>query len=155
MFPYAAQSLQIYEETTDEQIVVRLDGRGNRLYFPGETLAGSYSLNEIRNFEIDALEVSVLWRTEGKGSEDVGVHAFWRRSALDGDWIDPLQPGRFSVVLPKSPLTYDGNLIKICWQVRVRVFLTGGKQIVEEARFRLGNLPDMRTLKLRSDLENV
>ena len=155
MYPYAAQKLQLCQETTDEQIVIRLDGRGNRLYFPGETLAGSYCLSEIRDLEIDALEVSVLWRTEGKGSEDVGVHAFWRFSTAEGDWIDPLRPKRFSVVLPKSPLTYDGNLVKICWQVRVRVFLSGGKQIVEEAGFRLGNLPDMRTLKLRSDFEGV
>ncbi len=131
-----------------DQIFIRLDGRGSRIYFPGETLAGSYYLNEIRRDSIDTLEFSVLWRTEGKGNEDVGVHAFWRLSSQNGDWIDPLQPGRFSVVLPQSPLSYNGVIIKIRWSVRLRVFLENGSQLLEETPFYLGDLPDMRTLKL-------
>jgi hypothetical protein len=131
-----------------DQIFIRLDGRGNRIYYPGETLAGSYYLNEIRLDSIDSLEFSVLWRTEGKGNEDVGVHAFWRLSSQNGDWIDPLQPGRFSVVLPQSPLTYNGVIVKIHWSVRLRVFLSNGVQLLEETPFYLGDLPDMRTLKL-------
>ena len=133
---------------TKDQIFIRLDGRGNRIYFPGETLAGSYYLNEIRRDSIDALEFSVLWRTEGKGNEDVGVHAFWRLSCQNGDWIDPLQPGRFSVTLPQSPLSYNGVIVKIRWNVRLRVFLSNGTQLLEETPFYLGDLPDMRTLKL-------
>ncbi len=128
-----------------ERIVVRLDGRGARLYYPGETLAGSYYLNEIRQ-PIETTEISVLWQTEGKGNEDVGVHAFWRLSVHDGDWIDPVQPGRFSVVLPQCPLSYDGAIVKIRWFVRVRVFLANDAQLVGEAPFRLGALPDPRTL---------
>ena len=134
--------------TSNDQIFIRLDGRGSRIYFPGETLAGSYYLNEIRRDSIDTLEFSVLWRTEGKGNEDVGVHAFWRLSSQNGDWIDPLQPGRFSVVLPQSPLSYNGVIVKIRWSVRLRVFLANGSQLLEETPFYLGDLPDMRTLKL-------
>lgn len=136
------------QTSTSEQIVVRLDGRGARLYFPGETISGSYYLNEARESTIDAVEISIVWQTEGKGNEDCGVHAFWRLSSQEGDWIDPLQPGRFSAVLPPSPLSYEGNLIKIRWSARVRAFLANGKQLVDEASFRLGNLPDMRTLSL-------
>ena len=131
-----------------DQIFIRLDGRGNRIYYPGETLAGSYYLNEIRRDSIDTLEFSTLWRTEGKGNEDFGVHAFWRLSSQNGDWIDPLQPGRFSVVLPQSPLSYNGVIVKIRWSVRLRVFLSNGSQLLEETPFYLGDLPDMRTLKL-------
>ena len=129
------------------QVYLRLDGRGNRQYFPGETLAGSYVLEEIRNDLISEVEISVLWYTEGKGSEDFGIHAFWRRSNQAGDWIDPRRPGRFSTPLPQSPLSYQGVLIRINWVVRVRVFLTDGEQLVEEVPFRLGDLPDVRTLK--------
>ncbi len=132
---------------SSEQVVVRLDGRGARLYYPGETLAGSYYLDEIRR-PIEAVEISTIWRTEGKGNEDVGVHAFWRLSNDGERWIDLLQPGRFSVVLPQSPLSYYGLLIRICWCVRVRVFLASNEQIVGEAPFRLGALPDVRTLQL-------
>ncbi|MBR4833205.1 MAG: hypothetical protein IKU86_02575 [Thermoguttaceae bacterium] len=150
MFPATVAFPQIRRATASEQIVVRLDGRGARLYFPGETISGSYYLNEAREATIDAVEISILWQTEGKGNEDVGTHAFWRLSSQEGDWIDPLQPGRFSAVLPPSPLSYEGNLIKIRWRVRVRAFLSNGKQLVDEAPFRLGNLPDMRTLSLNS-----
>lgn len=146
MFPATVTFPQIRRSSASEQIVVRLDGRGARLYFPGETISGSYFLNEAREATIDAVEISILWQTEGKGNEDVGTHAFWRLSSQEGDWIDPLQPGRFSAVLPPSPLSYEGNLIKIRWRVRVRAFLANGKQLVDEAPFRLGNLPDMRTL---------
>ncbi|MDO5307920.1 MAG: hypothetical protein Q4G03_00270 [Planctomycetia bacterium] len=135
-------------QTETEQIFIRLDGRGNRLYYPGETLAGSYYLSQITRSTIETAEISILWRTEGKGNEDVGVHAFWRLSSQDGDWIGLLQPGRFSSVLPKSPLSYEGALIKIRWCVRARVFLANGEQLVDETYFRLGNLPDMRILNL-------
>ena len=132
----------------EEQAAVWLDGRGARVYYPGETLVGNYSISDDRSSIVESLEISVLWRTEGKGSEDVGVHAFWKLSSLDGDWIDPLRPGRFSTKLPKSPLSYEGNLIKIRWYARIRAFLANGTQLVDEAPFRLGDLPDMRALKL-------
>ena len=44
--------------------------------------------------------------------------------------------------------SYYGLLIRICWCVRVRVFLASNEQIVGEAPFRLGALPDVRTLQL-------
>ena len=147
MFPERTTFLSSGSMSKD-RIFIRLDGRGNRVYYPGETLAGSYYLNEIRRESIETIEFSVLWRTEGKGNEDVGVHAFWRLSCQNGDWIDPIQPGRFSVVLPQSPLTYNGNIVKIRWNVRLRVFLSNGSQLLEETPFYLGDLPDMRTLKL-------
>jgi len=126
---------------------IQLDGRGSRQYNPGETLAGSYRFDFFENEEIEAVEVSVLWSTEGKGTDDIGVHAFWRYATTSGDWIDPRRHGRFSTTLPKSPLSYPGVLIKIRWCVRVRVFLAHGQQIMEETPFRLGNIPDVRTLK--------
>ena len=130
------------------QIPLKFDGRGSRLYFSGETLAGSYFLDELGDEPIEAVEVSVLWHTEGKGSEDFGIHEFWRRSVADGDWIDNRTPGRFSTTLPNSPLSYDGELIKIFWSVRIRAFMNDGRQIVDEHPFRLGNITSIRTLRM-------
>ncbi len=144
--------LKVYSPP-DDRASIRLDGRGARLYYPGETLAGSYSLVDIHRSTVEAVEVSILWRTEGKGTEDVGIHAFWRLSSADGNWIDPLRPGRFSSVLPKCPLSYDGNLINIRWFARVRAFLENGEQLVDEVMFRLGDLPDMRAIKLCANLD--
>ncbi|MDR0870166.1 MAG: hypothetical protein LBN39_05165 [Planctomycetaceae bacterium] len=129
------------------RISIALDGRGSRVYQPGETLAGSYWFDSVGGDDIQAVECSLLWHTEGKGSEDIGVHQFWRYAVESGDWIDPRRPGRFSAVLPRSPLSYTGVLLKIRWLVRVRLFLADGREAAEDLAFMLGNLPDVRTLK--------
>ncbi|GHT46894.1 hypothetical protein FACS189454_08730 [Planctomycetales bacterium] len=108
--------------THSPQIRILLDGRGNRLYRPNETLAGSYSFENIEGDDILAVECAVLWYTMGKGSEDFGIHSFQRYSVEAGDWIDPRKAGRFSTRLPKSPLTYSGVLI--IWYNRFRFVKT-------------------------------
>ena len=128
-------------------ITIQLDGRGSRQYYPGETLAGSYRFDSLRCDDIAAVEVSVLWHTEGKGNEDIGVHAFWRFATNEGDWIDPRRPGRFATTLPRTPLSYNGAIVKIHWSVRVRVFLENGSEYCDELSFRLGKIPDVRALR--------
>ena len=83
----------------------------------------------------------MLWHTEGKGDEDMAVHEFWRRDADDGRPLDPRRPERFSTTLPNSPLSYDGQIVKVRWCVRVRVFPHRGKEIVGEKGFQLGDVP--------------
>ncbi len=122
------------------RIVLRLDEDG-RVYQPGDTLGGQYRMMSIERDDIKALELSVLWYTEGKGDEDMGVHHFQRLSTEDGDWIDPRRPGTFHTVLPKSPMSYDGRIVKVRWCIRVRVFLKRGREVVGQRLFRLGNVP--------------
>lgn len=122
----------------DPAVTIRFDGNG-RVYAPGEALSGEYRLESIGRKDVKAVEVSVLWHTDGKGTEDFAVHDFRRLSA--GDWIDPRYPGRFRTVLPNSPLSYDGMIVKVRWCVRVRVFLARDKEVVGELPFRLGNVP--------------
>jgi len=123
---------------------IRFDGNG-RAYHPGETLSGEYRIESVPPEEIKAIEVSVLWYTEGKGDEDLAVHDFWRHATDTGDGQDLRSPVRFSAVLPKSPLSYRGVLVKIRWCVRVRVFLTRGREVMGELAFRLGEVPAART----------
>ncbi len=123
----------------DPLVTIRFDGNG-RVYSPGDILSGEYRLEAFSLGRIRAVEVSVLWYTEGKGDEDMAVHEFQRLSVDHGDWIDPSRPGRFSVALPNSPLSYDGAILKICWCVRVRVFPRKGKQVVGQRSFVLGNV---------------
>ena len=111
-----------------------------RVYAPGDTLSGQYRLVAARPGEVKAIEVSVLWHTEGKGDEDLAVHEFWRLSLEDGDSIDPARPERFSTILPNSPLSYQGVILKLRWCVRVRVFLQGGKEVVGQRGFQLGDV---------------
>jgi len=121
------------------RLTIRLHAEG-RTFAPGSTLCGQYWLEGLPTEEVKAIELSVLWYTEGKGEEDMAVHYFRRDSLAElcqsaGRWI-----GSFTTQLPRSPLSYHGLIVKIVWAVRVRLFLAGGKQIVEELRFRLGSV---------------
>ncbi len=120
-------------------VSVRLDG-SNGVFAPGDTLSGEYRLEGLARADVKAVELSVLWYTDGKGDEDMAVHHFQRFSAEGDDRIDPRRPVRFSTVLPGSPLSYDGLIVKVRWCVRVRVFLARGKEVVGEMPFRLGDV---------------
>ncbi|MEN6497770.1 MAG: hypothetical protein ABFD16_26020 [Thermoguttaceae bacterium] len=127
----------------DPLVIIRFDANG-RVYQPGDTLSGEYHIDVARLAEIRAVEVSVLWYTEGKGDEDMAVHCFRRMSLEDDLNFDPRDPERFSTVLPNSPLSYDGLIVKIRWCVRVRVFLARGREVVGEKAFQLGSVPAMK-----------
>jgi hypothetical protein len=107
-------------------------------YFPGEIIAGSYRLSAAEPVEVERLELCVLWHTQGKGDEDIGVHEFETRTAAND--VDPGALGRFSIRLPPNPLSYEGLLVKIRWCVRVRALLRDGTAIVGEAPFQLGQV---------------
>jgi hypothetical protein len=124
-------------------IIIRLDGNGC-VYWPGETLSGEYRIGSIDVNQVKAVEISVLWYTEGKGDEDMAVHEFWRRQVDEAHPISPGRPERFSTTLPNSPLSYEGQIIKLHWCVRVRLFSHRGKEAVGEKAFRLGDVPVVR-----------
>ena len=129
----------------DPALTIRFDNNGC-VYRPGDTLSGEYRLESIVPEEVKAIEVSVLWYSEGKGDEDLAVHEFWRLNAEDGDLLDSRRGERFTTVLAQSPLSYDGVLLKIHWCVRVRAFLRHGGEIVGQRMFRLGNVPAARMM---------
>lgn len=124
-------------------ITIRFDDNG-RIRQPGETLAGSYRLHGLSPHDVKAVEVSVLWHTDGKGDEDLAVHHFERVAADEDHSFDVRRPRRFKTVLPSSPLSYHGAIIRIQWCVRVRVYLTSGKEVLGERAFELGGVPALR-----------
>jgi hypothetical protein len=128
--------------SSEPTIVIRFDGDG-LVYRPGETLSGECWIKSIEASNVKAVEVSVLWHTEGKGDEDMAVHEFWRRDD-DAGAIDAGQPERFRTTLPNSPLSYEGQILKLRWCVRVRAFPHHGKEVVGEKVFYLGNVPPVR-----------
>lgn len=131
---------------SEGSVRVLLDGN-RRVYQPGETLSGEYRLESLKLVEPAAVEVSVLWHTEGQGDEDLAVHHFERLSAGEQPGLDLRRPRRFSTRLPSSPLSYQGEIVKIHWCVRVRVFLSRGKELLAEAPFQLGQVPPLRRVK--------
>ena len=109
-------------------------------YQPGERLTGRYSVEGMQLRSARAVELSILWYTAGKGEEDLSVHHFERLVDETAKPLDLRVPHRFATVLPASPLSYDGIIVKVCWCVRVRVFLSQGQDTVTETAFRLGNV---------------
>jgi len=124
----------------EPEVFIRLDD-DSRAYAPGECLSGEYRIDCVEAGNVQAVEVSVLWHTEGKGDEDLAIHEFWRKGAAGGERGDPRRPNRFSTTLPHSPLSYDGQIVKIHWCVRVRVVFKRGRDLVAQKVFRLGNVP--------------
>lgn len=107
---------------------------------PRELLEFEYCVKRVTAEQIDRLEVSVAWYTEGKGSEDIGVHFFESHA---GDELGPhflSEPQLASTVLPANPLSYEGRLFKIRWCVRLRLFLNNGREISAEQPFYLGQM---------------
>lgn len=117
--------------------------RADRRYEPSAALRVRYAIEGIADEHPRAIEHSVLWYTEGKGEEDLGVHFFERvtdRSALPA----AAASGTFATILPPSPLSYEGMIVKIRWCVRVRLFLGGGRDFVSEHEFEMGRIPPAR-----------
>ena len=118
-----------------------------RPHSAGEPLNGEFQIDAVDAAELRAVELSVLWYTEGKGDEDLGVHHFERWTDEDAAGQPLIELRKFAVPLPNSPLSYEGVLVKLRWCVRVRVFLKNGKEFYAELPFRLGNIPDARPLE--------
>lgn len=129
-----------------------LDGN-RRVYQPGETLAGEYRLESLKAVEPAAVELSVLWHTEGQGDEDLAVHYFERLAAGEQPGVDLRRPRRFSTRLPLSPLSYQGEIVQIRWCVRVRFFMARGRELLAETPFQLGLLPTRRVPKPAIDVD--
>jgi hypothetical protein len=107
---------------------------------PGDLLEFEYSIQRISAQRIERLEISVAWYTEGKGSEDFGVHHFESHSRAQLVTKSLSQPRCASTTLPGAPLSFEGKLFKIRWCIRLRLFLASGREISTEHPFFLGTV---------------
>lgn len=94
-----------------------------------------WHLRSIPLDQIQGIETSVLWYTEGKGDEDLQVHHFARLGYAELRQRDLQADQSFQTTLPLSPLTYDGHLLRIRWCVRLRLFLAGGDEVMAQQPF--------------------
>lgn len=91
----------------------------------------------VRPASIQGIEASVMWYTEGKGDEDFKVHYFQRFGSAEIAQMDLSAAHLLRTELPHSPLSYEGHLLRIRWCVRLRLFLSGGDEIVAQHPFQL------------------
>ncbi|NUO49344.1 MAG: hypothetical protein HOV80_10855 [Polyangiaceae bacterium] len=106
-------------------IEISIDGRMTShplLLAPGAKISGAFVVDH----DPQGVEVSLVWYTEGKGTEHLEVH--WLREYLGDELerVDTKRRGRFEASIPTAPLSYEGTLIRICWVLRVRAFARGG-----------------------------
>jgi hypothetical protein len=107
---------------------------------PADVLEFEYTIENVQCGSISAVEVSVLWLTEGKGTEDMGVHYFQRLSGNSLGAIDWSKPQCLKVPLPESPLSYEGKILKISWWVRARFYMNDGTEFLGQEPFYLGTI---------------
>jgi hypothetical protein len=112
-----------------------------RDFAAGDELVCEYQIDAVEAAEIQAVEASILWHTEGKGEDDLGVHFFERRLPADAEDGDLRPMRRLVTRLPNSPLSYRGAILNIAWVVRLRVFLRRGREFLIEEPFTLGSVP--------------
>jgi hypothetical protein len=124
-----------------------------RNFQPGDELTCHYQIDAVPPGEIQAVEASVLWFTEGKGDEDLAVHFFQRRVPGDAVERDLTAMHTIRTHLPNSPLSYAGVIVKVRWCVRLRVFLRRGREVCVEVPFQLGTISP--GLPLRSSISGV
>jgi hypothetical protein len=121
-------------------VLIELDEHPG-FFHPGQAISGRYRLNPSGSPpEIQALEWSIAWATEGKGDEDQGIHAIETIREPEGGVPKPDQWRRFEAILPRSPLSYEGQIVKVLWRVRVRALFGEKREWVGELPFRLGNV---------------
>lgn len=109
-----------------------------RRYQPLAPIEVRYALELLAGQVVTTVERSILWYTEGKGEEDIGVHYFER---ITDRLAAQAASGSFACRLPASPLSYEGVIVKIRWCVRVRLFFDAGRDFVSEHVFDLGDVP--------------
>lgn len=109
--------------------------RDDATYTAGGFLKASWRVSRVAIEDVQGVEVSVLWHTEGKGDEDLAVHFFRRYDAMELHSIGVGESQPIECRLPASPLSYRGTLIKIQWGVRVRVFVANGPEAVAQHPF--------------------
>jgi len=109
-------------------------------FAPGGELAGVFVIAGGPPPDARSVEFSVMWRTSGKGTEDIGVAHYQAWKPGDGTLASMPNPNTFTVTLPNTPWSYDGTLVKIHWLARVRVrYGPEGdtREVVQDAEFAL------------------
>ncbi len=111
--------------------------RDDGLYEAGGEMTVKWRVSRVPIDELQGIEISVLWHTEGKGDEDLHVHHFHRLVENQIRRAGLADEQSFSCDLPVTPLSYHGRLISVLWCIRLRLFLGGSREIVAEQPFHL------------------
>lgn len=122
-------------------------------YLAGQKMAVKWRISRVPLDEVQGVEVSVLWHTEGKGDEDLHVHHFHRLAENRIRRLGLADEQSFECDLPATPLSYHGRLIRVMWCIRLRLFLISGREIVAEQPFHLVSSLNAASLTVSAEAE--
>lgn len=111
--------------------------REDGVYEGGRELEATWRVSRVTLDSLTAIEISVMWYTEGKGDMDLHVHHFERMEEGEIRRAGLADRQSLSCILPATPLSYHGRLIRVRWCVRMRLFLSSGREIVTDQPFYL------------------
>jgi hypothetical protein len=103
---------------------------------PGSAVEGRYTVDA----DTVRTELSLIWHTEGKGTEHREVISLVEHGASQLQLTAGRLAGRFAMTLPAAPTSYEGQLIKIRWLVRVRRWTAGGQSEMADASLVVGGV---------------
>jgi hypothetical protein len=111
--------------------------RGAAVFLTGDTAAGGYDVRPLDGRPLRSAELSVLWYTDDQGGREMGVCHYEGRETSDADDLSLYGKRTFAARLPAGPFSYDGEVLKLRWAVRLRLRYLDGEEQVTELRFRL------------------
>lgn len=95
-------------------IAITLDKTPHQ-YCPGENISGRIEWLELE--DTDRIETRLIWYTEGKGDQDVGVAV-----SIPAKLTAPNGNLPFELTAPSRPYSFSGKLISLIWAVEVVQF---------------------------------
>ncbi len=120
--------------SADNPIRIRIKEEGSLRFPPGELIEGLVEIFPETMMRCRAVDISVLWYTEGKGRRDEGIVQSWHYD------VEQIGPGQsfsegFSATLPSAPWSYAGHFINIVWVIHVKIDIPMSADMNREARF--------------------
>ena len=106
------------------ELAIKLNRPSGR-YLPLEELIGEVTWSLAQ--EPRSITVHLLWRSQGRGAQDVVIVASEQITSLTRQGS-----AGFSFLLPAEPYSFSGELISLAWLVEASV---DGGQIAQQAAF--------------------
>jgi len=117
-FPKSKSSSEDVQEP--REVEIQLD-HPDGVYAPGETV--SVELSWRSSVSIRSIELTLAWSTEGKGdtNSDIVVEQRW-------DDLVSKTSLEWSFVMPRGPLSLNGQLVSIYWNLECAVEFEGSSR---------------------------
>lgn len=107
---------------------------GIPVYRPGDTLSIVVHLRTQEQIKFRGMDIEVRWRTEGKGTEN---KATIYKHSEPGQTLNATLPLslRMDARLPQYPYSFAGQLIRLHWEVIVKVDMPWRRDLTATANF--------------------